>query len=1084
MSKIQKAKEILNKLNIKNFIYLGAGNEGIVFHDTQYVYKLFLHTPLNNENFYFLKNLSLSGQYFINQLEVILTEDVYILKYKYNKNFEVIDRIDREDAIYFAVDCWKNNIVCKNIKLDNFLQIEKSLKFIDYGNDVVPYDDNLFLNMCARLYIEIMYTNLNEDEKKELKQRTINNFNELKGIQSFINTIFSYINFSYTSKELLDTKSSFIEVHTTEELVDIIISSTQNIFLVKNFKALHFSNLHYLLLSQGIRVSNVKYYNLELTDDEIPLLEPLFYVIEVVRNNDESYDVTLMIKTCVQESDTIYNQVKHIIHQLSTPNRFKNKVILIDSKRNNFLREYNQNGEYQKLLYEVQRLVDEKLIDFILELPEDKIVQVNKTWFDIDNCNQTHTFKNEPVTTQLYAFEQVKSKYILQLDSDVLIGRQDYSHSFLNDMIQEIEKNKDVVSVGFNIPKLKDQFNNYFGFENGGFVPEVRFALIDRERLVALQPLPNGLRGKQLELTWHRALHKKQKQTNKISIRGGDSRSYFIHPQNFRKECIDVWFTILDRIESGYLIQKQKEEYELVGSFNDWAVPKRDEELVVVTLVKDISYARFLRCWNSIVSQKDKNFGWIIIDDNSSNGLNSFIKYLVQNSDIKEKITYIQNRFQQYGMANTYKAIHHFCSNQDSIICMVDGDDALIGNDVFGNLKEFYKKGADVVVGKMYRTDKLYPIYRYFPDFQTPRINGGNVWQHLKTFKKYLFDSIKIWDFKIEKQDKIVGKTKEWIKYSVDYAIMVPVVEMASKPIFYTKYNYFHQRSLPSTKEMKKIKNRYISKILTSKSYIPSDVIKTRRDFIPNANKIEIDILYECNLKCESCNRSSAQVKSKDYISLKQIENFIDESIKLKKRWELINILGGEPTLHPDFLKIIQLILKNYIEKYSNTTILQITSNGFSNETKKILAQLPKHSNLYIDNKSFKTTNKIDYFTPFNNAPIDQGRYKNSTDFSAGCWVASYCGINLNINGYYPCSVIGSIDRLFQADKGEKNLSMIALEKQKKLMNEYCRYCGNYSDYESNFGDFIPRCEKDYYKENIVTKSWQDIYDRYKMKTL
>ena len=46
-------------------------------------------------------------------------------------------------------------------------------------------------------------------------------------------------------------------------------------------------------------------------------------------------------------------------------------------------------------------------------------------------------------------------------------------------------------------------------------------------------------------------------------------------------------------------------------------------------------------------------------------------------------------------------------------------------------------------------------------------------------------------------------------------------------------------------------------------------------------------------------------------------------------------------------------------------------------------------------------------------------------------------------------------------------------------MNEYCRYCGNYSDYESNFGDFIPRCEKDYYKENIVTPSWNEIYSRY-----
>ncbi len=134
---------------------------------------------------------------------------------------------------------------------------------------------------------------------------------------------------------------------------------------------------------------------------------------------------------------------------------------------------------------------------------------------------------------------------------------------------------------------------------------------------------------------------------------------------------------------------------------------------------------------------------------------------------------------------------------------------------------------------------------------------------------------------------------------------------------------------------------------------------------------------------------------------------------------------------------------------------------------------------MHIDKKSFKLSNKIDYFTPFNNAPIDQIKYENSHNFSSGCWVASYCGINLNKNGYYPCSIIGSIDRLFNANKGQKELSMISLDNQKKLMNEYCRYCGNYSDYESNFGDFIPRCEKDYYKENIVTQSWNGIYTRY-----
>ena len=1083
MNKIDKAIKILKELKIENYFYLGKGDEGVVFHDNLYVYKIFINNTLDNKSSNFLKTLILKpikSKFFINLVDLIIINNVYVLKYNYYENFKEIENINKNDAIDFAIDCWKNKIIGKNIKLENFIKVNNTLKFIDYGTDIVPYTDNLFLNMCARLYIEVMNNNLTEDEKKELKQRTINNFVELEGIHDFINNIFSKIIFSYNSSKTINKIDIIDEINNHNDLIDLIINSKKEQYIFKNFNNLNFSKLHYSLISKGIKVVNVDYFNIELTDEFISLPRPKYYSIKVIRNK-EQYDVTLMIKTCVQESNTIYNQVKHIINQLSTPNTFKDIVVVIDSKKNSFLREYNTKGEYKELLNEVQKLIDEELVNYIIELPNSEIVKTNKRWFGIDNCYETHTIKNAPVTTQLYAFEQIKSKYILQLDSDVLIGRKDYFHSYLSDMIKELQNNLDVISVGFNIPKLSEEFNNYFGFKNGGFVPEVRFSLIEKDRLISLQPLPNNLIGEKLELTWHRSLHKQQKKKNKVSIRGGDSRSYFIHPQNFRKECLDVWFTILDRIENGYLIQKQKEEYELVGSYYDWSVPKRNEELIIITLIKDISYEGFLRCWESIVSQDYQKFGWIIIDDNSNNGLDIFIENLVKNSKIKNNITYIKNRVRQGGMANTYKAIHYFCSNPNSIICMVDGDDALIGKDVFSNLKKQYEAGADVVIGKMYRTDRLYPQYRYPLNFENPRLRGGNVWQHLKTFRKYLFDSIKLWDFKINTKNKLLGEKKEWIEYAEDYAFMVPIVEMSVAPKYYTKYNYFHQRRLPSTPEMKKIKEEYIGKILTKNKYYPNNVIKNnnRRDFIPNDNNIEIDLLYKCNLKCESCNRSSAQVNSEDYISIEQINKFISESIKLDKRWSLINILGGEPTLHPEFLKIIDLILYKYIDIYSNSTKLQITSNGYSTHTKNILLELPNHPNLYIDEKSFKVSNKIDYFTPFNNAPIDQIKYKESHDFSNGCWVTSYCGINLNKNGYYPCSIIGSIDRLFNANKGQKELSMITLENQKVVMNEYCRYCGNYSDYESNFGDFIPRCEKDYYKENIVTQSWKEIYTRY-----
>jgi hypothetical protein len=100
--------------------------------------------------------------------------------------------------------------------------------------------------------------------------------------------------------------------------------------------------------------------------------------------------------------------------------------------------------------------------------------------------------------------------------------------------------------------------------------------------------------------------------------------------------------------------------------------------------------------------------------------------------------------------------------------------------------------------------------------------------------------------------------------------------------------------------------------------------------------------------------------------------------------------------------------------------------------------------------------------------------YKEA-DYSKGCWVTSYCGIGFNSKGYYACAVAAGIDRLTKKNmeiKKLKNLNNKALENQ---LDEFCRFCGNFKAYQSNHGDFIPRVEKEPFK-NIVTVSWKSIY--------
>ena len=1012
------------------------------------------------------------------------------MKYNFYPDFNKVNVISTQEAIDFLVECWQEKVVFRDLKYENFIRANGIIKYIDYGynNDFTEYNDNYFLNMAARLFIDITYPKISKRKRVLLKRSSINNFNipELKGFHDFLNKVFSNIIFSESYNINKPENYQNIQIVSTyEEIIEI--AKSKNKFNIKPFPELNFEILFWKLLNEDIRLESIYPHNIKLNNNLYH--EPQYYIISVKKLNKIKQKVSLVIKACPQESNTIYEQVKHIIKQLSTPDTFYEKIIAIDKKENNYLRQYT-SGNLEKLYKEIKKLQKDKIIDYYIELPDSEISITNKEWFDIDT-NETHSIKNIPVTPQLYAFEKVKGDYILQMDADVMIGRKDYEHSFLKDMIEELNKNDKVVSVGFNIPKNEGvKFIEYHAPKNGGYVPEVRFALIHKKRLLNLRPLPNELIEGKLKLTWYRSLHLHQKNTGYTSLRGGNPNSFYIHPQNYRKKCKDVWFTILDRVEKNIIPDVQREEFDLAGLYYDWTIPKRNEELIIITLLHNVSYDRFLRTWNSIVSQSYNDFGWIIIDDASNNGIHFLIENLINGSKIKKQITFIKNKFREGILANTYKAIHYFSNNSNSIITIVDGDDAIIGKNVIELiLKKYNKKinSADVTVGKMYRTDKLYALYPYNPIFISPReTGGGNVWQHIRTFRKYLFDSIKLPDLKkhnyIENINQKVKNRHEWFKYCADFAYMVPIVEMSENPVRIEKYNYYHERTTPATKEIKVEKEKIIAEILNKPKYSPEDVIKdARRDFKTNLNFLEIDITYDCNLKCVSCNRSCTQAPTKEYMSVKQIENFINESIEIGKKWKFINILGGEPTIHPDFEKIIELIYTNYILKFSPDTILQITSNGFTEKSRKLLDKVEKlYEKIVIDKASFKTSNKIEYFSPFNNAPIDNEEFRNC-DFSKACWVTSYCGVGLNKYGYYPCGVAGSIDRVIGLDKGIKSLKEITPERMKELLNIFCRYCGNFIDYKDNMGNFIPRCEKAPLKQNIISKTWKKFYYNYKI---
>lgn len=1055
VERIEAAANILRKNNVVDFHLLGLGREGVSFRAGEYVYKVF-DKGNNNVNSFFLEETLSDSKHFY-QVGVVNDN---IICYKYELSAGMVS-YSLDDAVSFLAECWKRRIIIKDCKPSNFIRTRQGIKLIDMNGH--EYDDNLFLNMCARMFLYASYAEKkSESEMRILTRSAINNFElpELDGLCEFVNKVFATIIFEESglvvNSYCLDSCGECYEDYTFENL--------------PNLETLFFSKL-----KDGQHLKGVSITDVSLSQENYfkPRIVRILY--NSVRELPEK--VSLLIKCCPQDVETLEQNVRHIVRQLSCPNTFMEVLLGIDPHEGFFLRQYNTKGSLDKLIKVADKLVRDNVVDRYVVHNEDNNIEINKRWFGLSS-KYSHTDDLKPVTPQLYALEACRGDYILQMDSDVIIGRRDMSHSFLRDMLDQLEGNDKVVSVGFNICN-KDS-KPYYGFENGGFVPEVRFGLFDKKRLFSLRQFPNNLdKNGKLTTSWFRALEDLQHQTGYCSIRGGDMRSFYVHPQNYRKQNPYSWMYILDRVEQLEIPDCQYGHFDCEGSLNDWCGHKRDEDIVVVSVFRNVRYDRFLRMWASLISQTNQDFGILLYDDCSDNGLPIFIDSLIRN--YRNRVTFVKGRHHVTRMENVYHCIHDFMSNQQSIVVMLDGDDAFIGNGFVEELSRMYRRdGIDVLVGRCHQTYRIQPYYRYPVDFVRPRQKGGNVFQHTKSFKKYLFDSVPKYYFKYA-NDGTIGSGR-WLERTDDYAMMVPIIEMSQNPCQYDYINYYYERDYIHKDGDRALKERCIAEILNKPALKHGAYIIGRKSFFPDYTKIEIDITYDCNLKCKGCNRSCGLAPSRQRMSLDDIDRFIKESISLGIKWNLINILGGEPTLHPDFEKIIETLHNNYIEVYSENTILQVVSNGYHENSRMLCDKIRNYKNVRIDYGSYKQSNRIDYFTSFNDAPCDHAEHF-CNDYSKGCWVAHHCGLNLNYQGYYACSVCGAIDRVVGYNQAASTLSELNQQKIISHFQQFCPLCGNFIAYKSSNGEFIPRSDKEPFQD-IVSVSWKKIYADYNNKRI
>ena len=221
---------------------------------------------------------------------------------------------------------------------------------------------------------------------------------------------------------------------------------------------------------------------------------------------------------------------------------------------------------------------------------------------------------------------------------------------------------------------------------------------------------------------------------------------------------------------------------------------------------------------------------------------------------------------------------------------------------------------------------------------------------------------------------------------------------------------------------------------------LPDDPLPVLGDDEPGAFRtIELEINTACDLACFGCDRMS-DVTTAPNMTVSQVELFVKESLELGWKWERIRLLGGEPTLHPQFFDCVHLLV-GYRRAFPDV-FLQVLSNGQGKSARYAEALKILDVDLHFEQKWAGV--QPGWFRNTRIAPVDRDPGVGELP-PCGIYGARGCGIGLSRNGYFLDGAGAAIARVAGLDVGVMRLRDVtprAMAEQAKVL---CRLCGHWN---------------------------------------
>jgi hypothetical protein len=222
----------------------------------------------------------------------------------------------------------------------------------------------------------------------------------------------------------------------------------------------------------------------------------------------------------------------------------------------------------------------------------------------------------------------------------------------------------------------------------------------------------------------------------------------------------------------------------------------------------------------------------------------------------------------------------------------------------------------------------------------------------------------------------------------------------------------------------------------------------------------ELDLTYDCNLHCKWCNRlCGTRFRKPDRVSLEIFERNIHAIESHVDNQTGIKVIGGEPTLHPQIIDMLDLLLK-YIRPKMRFAI-DIYTNGVGPKIQKVLNQIRAKYSTYTlfgslsPDISKRATSDKQFYIVVSKASITgsfsvgmhESVYKAAQDmvpemqedYSQNCRIHHYCGYGVTPNGIFICSIAPAIATIFKLKGGLDRFPTLQEENEQKQL--YCKYC-------------------------------------------